>query len=167
MLPGTAHCRQAIGRPSEVYIPVRLAGLILIRYDSSRRRGRHCRLRAFPAGPQSGPISGHAPARAAKVFHRYHRIVPGKYEVTDDLPEELMGRDGGQCIVSISCARGGVGSSISGAPHGSEWVSRNPLVRTAACDLFVPVDLCAPVPRDLCAFLNATLRQYRWITVRF
>ena len=29
LLPGTAHCRQAIGRPSEVYIPVRLAGLIL------------------------------------------------------------------------------------------------------------------------------------------
>ena len=29
LLPGTVHCRQAIGRPRKVYIPVRLAGLIL------------------------------------------------------------------------------------------------------------------------------------------
>ena len=101
------------------------------RYDSSRRRGRHCRLRAFPAGPQSGSISGHAPARAAKLYDRNHRILPGTYEVTDDLPEELMGRDGGQCIVRISCERGGVGSSISGAPHGSERGESRYPVRTA------------------------------------
>ena len=94
-------------------------------------------------------------------------IYPGEYEVTDDLPEELMGRDGGQCIVRISCERGGVGSSISGAPHGSEWMSRYLLFSFQWTFVFVPVDLCAPVPRDLCAFLNATLRQYRRTTVRF
>jgi len=133
----------------------------------SRRRGRHCRLRAFPAGPQSGPVSGHAPARGAKVYERNQRILQGIYEVTGDLPEELMGRDRGQCVVRISCARGGVGSSISGAPHGSEWMSRYLLFSFQWTFVFVPVDLCAPVPRDLCAFLNATLRQYRRTTVRF
>ena len=90
LLPGTAHCRQAIGRPSEVYIHVRLARLILIRYDSSRRRGRHCRLRAFPAGPQSGPVSGHAPARGAKVYEGNRGIYPGKYEVTGDRAQLIL-----------------------------------------------------------------------------
>ena len=100
-------------------------------------------------------------------YERNQRILQGIYEVTGDLPEELMGRDRGQCVVRISCARGGVGSSISGAPHGSEWMSRYLLFSFQWTFVFVPVDLCAPVPRDLCAFLNATLRQYRRTTVRF
>ena len=65
------------------------------------------------------------------MYERNQRILQGIYEVTGDLPEELMGRDRGQCVVRISCARGGVGSGISGAPHGSEWVSRYLLFHTA------------------------------------
>jgi hypothetical protein len=158
---------EACSRPSEVHRPVRLARLILVRYDSSRRRGRHCRLRAFPAGPQSGSISGHAPARAAKLYDRNHRILPGTYEVTDDLPEELMGRDGGQCIVRISCARDGVGSSISGAPHGSEWVSRYLLFHTAPHNESVHPPIKAQSQLVVHTRVTTTVDQYRWTAVRF
>ena len=101
------------------------------------------------------------------MYERNQRILPGIYEVTGDLPEELMGRDGGQCAVRISCERGGVGSSISGAPHGSERGESRYPVRTAPHNESVHPPIKAQSQLVVHTRVTTTVDQYRWTAVRF
>ena len=87
--------------------------------------------------------------------------------MSEELPEELMGRDGGQCIVRISCARDGVGSSISGAPHGSERGESTYPLRTAPHNEAVHPPIKAQSKLVVHTRMTTTVDEYRWTTVRF
>ena len=78
-----------------------------------------------------------------------------------------MGRDGGQCVVHISCERDGVGSSISGALHGSERGQSTYPVRTAPHNEAVHSHIKAQSQLVVHTRMTTTVDEYRRITVRF
>ena len=78
-----------------------------------------------------------------------------------------MGRDGGQCVVHVSCERDGVGSSIFSDLHGSERGESTYPVRTAPHNEAVHPPIKAQSQLVVHARMTTTVDEYRRITVRF